>query len=92
LDGDARVLDSGGRDVTAQFLRGAEECLAAARLFGVAGAVLKARSPSCALGESYDGTFSGRLVRGSGVTAALLSRHGLPILSEDDLAAGRDFD
>ena len=92
LAGDSRVLTKEGADVTANFVRGAEECLAVARLFGAAGALFKARSPSCSSRQSYDGSFSGRLVPGMGVTAALLVRHGLELLSEDDLAAGRDFE
>lgn len=91
LDGRTQVLTREGVDVTANFIRGAEECLAAARLFRVVGAVIKARSPSCATGESYDGSFTGRRVSGYGVTSALLARHGIPLLSEEDVAAGRDF-
>jgi uncharacterized protein YbbK (DUF523 family) len=91
LDDESRVLTVEGADVTANFVRGAEECLAAARLFGAEGALFKARSPSCASGQSYDGSFGGRLVPGFGVAAALLRRNGLRILSEEDLSAGRDF-
>ena len=35
---------------------------------------------------TYDGTFSGVKVRGEGVTAALLKRHGVQVFSELELA------
>ena len=33
-------------------------------------------------GEIYDGTFSGTLVAGDGVTAELLQSHGIPVYGE----------
>ncbi len=88
LDGVSRVCTREGDDVTDAFLRGAASAVEVARLAGVRGAVLKARSPSCGVGETYDGTFSGRLRSGHGVAAALLARSGLRLLTEEDVAAG----
>ncbi|GAC1361713.1 MAG: hypothetical protein NVSMB32_01080 [Actinomycetota bacterium] len=90
LAGRARVLDVNGNDVTANYLRGAREALKAARLSGCTTAILKARSPSCGKDQIHDGTFSGVLVPGSGVTAALLAGEGIKILSEEGLE-GRDL-
>ena len=56
------------------------------RLTGAEAAVLKERSPSCGSGEIYDGTFTGTLTPGDGVTAALLSAHGIRVYGEDDVA------
>lgn len=86
LAGEARVVDVNGVDVTAQYLRGAREAAKAARLAGCTTAILKARSPSCGSAAVHDGTFSGELVPGEGVTAALLRAEGLTVLSEEDLA------
>lgn len=77
-----RVVTRAGADVTEQYRRGAEEALRLCRLLGCGAAVLKERSPSCGCGEIYDGTFSGALVPGSGVTAELLSAHGVPVYGE----------
>ncbi len=85
LDGTGRVVDTAGSDVTAEYLRGAREALKAARLAGARVAVLKARSPSCGKDRIHDGTFSGTLRDGSGVTASLFRREGLEVLSEEDL-------
>ena len=79
------VVTKGGADVTAQFSRGAAQALHLARLFGCKIAVLKARSPSCGSGTIYDGSFSGRLTPGDGVTAALLRENGITVYSEEDL-------
>jgi uncharacterized protein YbbK (DUF523 family) len=79
LEGTARVVEDTGGDVTAAFVAGAERALAAARRAGCAEAVLMPRSPSCGASGVHDGTFSGRLVPGEGVTAALLRRHGIAV-------------
>lgn len=85
LEGRARVVTVEGRDVTAAYLRGAEKALETARRFGIQRAVLKERSPSCGTSLVYDGTHSGRLVPGQGVTAARLRRAGIKVVSEESL-------
>ncbi len=85
LDGKARVINESGRNVTENLARGAEEVLKIARSLGVKGAILKARSPSCGCGKIHDGTSPSRLVKGDGVTAALLKRNGIQVVTEDDL-------
>lgn len=67
LKGKARVLTREGDDVTANFIRGAEQVLAIARAQKVAAIYLKARSPSCGL------------IPVVGVTAALLKEHGYTV-------------
>ncbi|MBE3551794.1 MAG: DUF523 domain-containing protein [Kyrpidia tusciae] len=84
LDGRAKVLTQEGKDVSESFVRGAEEALHFARLVGASAAVLKQRSPSCGCGAIYDGTFTGNMRPGRGVTAALLERHGIPVYSEEE--------
>ncbi|MEU9618602.1 MULTISPECIES: DUF523 domain-containing protein [unclassified Streptomyces] len=79
LDGRARVVDDTGRDVTREFVDGARRALDAARRSGCTEALLMPRSPSCGRGTVYDGTFTGELREGDGVTAALLERHGIPV-------------
>jgi uncharacterized protein YbbK (DUF523 family) len=83
LDGRARVVTIAGDDVTAAFLRGAERALAVAQQHGISVAILRQRSPSCGSACIYDGTHSGILRAGQGVTAALLRRHGVTAYSED---------
>jgi uncharacterized protein YbbK (DUF523 family) len=85
LNGQARVMTVTGEDVTEAFLRGAEHALAVVRRYGITTAILKQRSPSCGSVHIYDGTHSGRLRTGPGVTAALLRRHGVIVQSEEHL-------
>lgn len=86
LDGSARVITTEGEDVSAEFLSGARQALALVQQHGIRIAVLKANSPSCGNLLTYDGTFSGVKVSGEGVTAALLSRHGVRVFNESQLA------
>lgn len=80
-----RVVNRQDTDVTAAYKMGAEEALRLYRLLHCDGAVLKARSPSCGKGQVYDGSFSGTLISGNGVTAALLLSHGIPVWTEEEL-------
>ena len=77
-----RVLTAAGRDVTAAYNAGAEEALRLAKLYGCTKALLKERSPSCGHGKIYDGAFSRTLTDGSGVTAQLLTEHGITVYGE----------
>ncbi|AQW54349.1 MULTISPECIES: DUF523 domain-containing protein [Streptomyces] len=79
LDGTARVVADTGYDVTEAFVTGARRALAAARQGGCTKALLMPRSPSCGRGVVYDGSFTGELVPGDGVTTALLERNGIAV-------------
>lgn len=81
--GEARVITNQGVDVTDAFLAGAEAAARLAAEHGATEAVLKARSPSCGCDGVYDGSFSGRIVPGVGVTAARLKSMGLVVHSEE---------
>lgn len=85
LDGKCKVKNKSGEDVTKQFIKGAEETLKIARQFNIKEFIAKSKSPSCGYGKTYDGTFSGKLINGDGVTTALLKRNGIKIISEEDL-------
>jgi uncharacterized protein YbbK (DUF523 family) len=52
-------------------------------------AVLKARSPTCGVRQVYDGTFSGKLVDGSGVLAQALKDAGYIVLDNEELEETR---
>lgn len=78
-----RVVMRSGRDVTAEYRRGAEAVLALCLKNGCKAAVLKEKSPSCGCGQIYDGTFSRRLIAGDGVTAELLKAHGIAVYGEN---------
>lgn len=76
LERGARVVDERGRDVTQNFIRGAEEAARVAGLYNARAAILKSRSPSCGLSCEVRGEGLGP---GPGVTAALLMRLGFEL-------------
>ena len=78
-----KVIRKDGGDVTEAYSRGASETLRIAKLSGAKKALLKAKSPSCGAGKIYDGSFSGRLTDGYGITAKLLTENGIEVFSED---------
>jgi len=80
LDGHARVRTVvEGKDVTSHFVKGAETAL---ELSGphVHFAILKARSPSCGIGETR---INGTLQRGDGVFAAKLRNKQVRLFTEE---------
>lgn len=80
-----RFITKNGGDVTAQFKKGAEEVLRIAKLFDCKEAILKSNSPSCGCGKIPDGTFSGKLLKGDGVTTALLKINGIIVKTEEQI-------
>lgn len=83
---DGGVYTAAGGDVTAQYARGAAEAARIAAFFGCGKALLKQRSPSCGSGEIYDGSFTGTLRPGSGVTAEALRTAGLTVFGESGIS------
>lgn len=80
-----KVMNISGQDVTKYFEQGAKEALKIARLFNCKYAILKERSPSCGCGRIYDGTFSGTLTEGSGVTAELFIANSITVIGESQI-------
>ena len=80
LAGRSRIVDSQGNDVTEQFLRGAHETLRIATILGVDTAILKEKSPSCGVHCIKRDDI---MITGTGVTASLLRRHGIRIISSE---------
>ena len=82
LNHKARVLDSQQDDVTQAFMRGANKTLELALKHDCKIAILTERSPSCGSQNIYDGTFSNNRIKGMGVTAALLTQHGIRVFNQ----------
>mgnify|MGYP004481127429 CR=1 FL=1 len=80
------VTNKEGVSVDAEFRKGAQEALAAALENKVDLAILQSRSPSCGVKEIYDGSFSGKKIKGQGVFAKLLSAHGIKVLDAEDVS------
>lgn len=78
-----KVFTKQGKDVTRNFKKGAEEVLKIAKLLGVKKAILKQGSTSCGCGKIHDGTFSGKVIEGDGITTVLLKRNGIRVLYDE---------
>lgn len=85
IEGKAEVVSDKGESVTMEFLKGARRTLRIARQNHVELAILRSRSPSCGMGWIYDGSFSGALIEGDGVTAALLRAEGIKLVSDEEI-------
>ncbi len=85
LSGKAKIIDSKGQNQTEKFIKGAEETLKVGKLYKINKAILKSKSPSCGVGKIYNGTFSGKLIEGNGVTAELLIRNGFEVITEESI-------
>ena len=81
------VMNAEGENKDREFREGAEKCLQTALEQQADLAILQQRSPSCGVREIYDGSFSGRLIEGSGVFAALLLEHGFRVADAEEAEA-----
>ena len=80
-----KVFSKDNRDVTEEFLIGAEKTLKIAKENDVNFAILKERSPSCGSTHIYDGSFSGNIIPGQGITAKRLTEEKIKVFSEENL-------
>ena len=84
---DREVLTQSGQVLSTFFLKGAHEALNICKNYGIQLAVLKSKSQSCGFGKIYDGTFSGCLINGNGITSDLLLKNGVKVINESELDA-----
>ncbi len=80
-----RVINRAGEDVTGAYRRGSAAALETAQREGCSRALLKERSPSCGSKAIYDGSFTGALIPGEGVTAETLRGAGVRVYGESEL-------
>jgi len=80
-----KVITKDKHDVTEEYVRGANEVLSLIKRFNIKKAILKSRSPSCGKGKIYDGTFSHTLTDRDGVTAELLMKNGVEVITEEEI-------
>lgn len=79
------VRQKSGRSVDEEFRAGARAALKKIKDAEADMVILQSRSPSCGAKEIYDGTFSGRLVKGKGIFAAMLEEEGIRAMDVEDL-------
>ena len=85
LDGKGTIATQDNKDMSLYFINGAKETLRIAKLFNIKQAIMKQRSPSCGCGQVHDGSFTGKTIKGNGITTALLLRNDIKVITEEDL-------
>jgi uncharacterized protein YbbK (DUF523 family) len=86
-DGKRHVTSKEGQDFTKEFAKGARKTLEVAKKEGVTKAILKSKSPSCGCGLIHDGTFTGAMISGNGLTADLLIKSGIAVYTDKQIEA-----
>ncbi len=84
-NGDIKIINKEGKNLTEKFLNGANEVLKIAKNNNAKKAILKAKSPSCGNGLIYDGSFTSTLVAGDGITTKLLKENKIEVFTEDEI-------
>jgi uncharacterized protein YbbK (DUF523 family) len=74
----SKVIDMNGKDVTREFLKGAQEALKIAKLLSVQKAILKENSPSCGVNFTNSNF---KKTKGPGVFTAMLRNEGIKTCS-----------
>ena len=80
-----KVINKEGKDVTRQFQTGAELALNICKYLHIDKAILKDGSPSCGSTEIHDGRFTGRMIKGKGITTTLLEQNGIKVYNENEI-------
>lgn len=79
------VLDRDGNNVDGALRCAVERILQEISEEEIECAILKSRSPTCGVKQVYDGTFSGKLIDGSGILAQALMHAGYHVIDAEDL-------
>ena len=80
------VKTQAGEDVSVEFERGAKQALNLCLQHDIRIALLKQGSPSCGNSLINDGSFSKTKIHGQGITAKLLSEHGIQVFNEHEIS------
>ena len=83
---DGVLTDCHGKNVDSLIRKSVMEIMERIRDEEIQCAVLQSRSPTCGVNQVYDGTFSGKLVPGSGVFAKSLMDAGYLVIDVEDIS------
>ena len=82
---DGILRNEDGTSVDYEYRTGAAKALEIAESERIDMAILQSRSPSCGVNQIYDGSFTGRKIKGMGVFARLLSEKGYKVVDAEDI-------
>ena len=79
------LMDRNGNNVDAAMRQAVVQAMEMIRKEDIQCAVLQSRSPTCGVNQVYDGSFSGKLVNGSGILAQELKKAGYIIIDSENI-------
>lgn len=79
------LADRDGNNVDAAMREVIEKAMETIRKEDIQCAVLQSRSPTCGVNQIYDGSFSGKLIDGSGLFAQALKDAGYQVIDAEDI-------
>ena len=82
---DGVLMDKDGNNVDAAMREAVAQALEFAQKEEIRCAILQSRSPTCGVNQIYDGSFSGKLISGSGIFARALKAAGYTVMDAEDL-------
>ena len=82
---DGVLMDRNGKNVDDALRTAVAQAMERVRNEKIECAILQSRSPTCGVNEVYDGSFSGKLIPGSGVFAQALCDAGYPVIDAEDI-------
>ena len=82
---DGVLMDRDGNNVDAAMRKAVEQAMEMIREEDIQCAVLHSRSPTCGVNQIYDGSFTGKLIEGSGVLAQALKLAGYRVVDAEDI-------
>ena len=83
---DGVLTDCHGKNVDSLIRKSVMEIMERIRDEEIQCAVLQSRSPTCGVNQVYDGTFSGKLIPGSGIFAKGLMDAGYSVIDVEDIS------
>ena len=84
------LMDRDGKNVDAAMREAVTKVMEQIRWEEIQCAILQSRSPTCGVNQIYDGSFSGKLVPGSGIFAQALKDAGYRVIDAEDIGKNRD--
>ena len=82
---DGVLMDRDGRNVDAAMRAAVEMAMKQISSEEIQRAVLQSRSPTCGVNQVYDGSFTGKLIPGTGIFAQALKDAGYRVIDAEDV-------
>ena len=82
---DGVLIDCNGNNVDTAMRQAVAQAMELAAGEEIQCAILQSRSPTCGVNQIYDGSFSGKLISGSGTFAEALKAAGYKVIDAEDI-------